>query len=537
MGAGLAASAQLACPSAESRHEIRRALTSAPQFAELDQPTRQELAHSLVRIAEAVRLLEQDAGQVPSPQPQPAPPPPVARALNAGSEFSGTAVDRVAGATRGILQAISFPRFVAELINGVFKAILDTNQQQLQQYLELIRGVSQSLEGFASLGGDDDAARRWLAERFPGSFAIEGEEAEEPDDMPAMDGEEEERDPLRLISVGAPPSPEALRAALSLEADAEVPSGGGEALVPFVRRALSRNRQGMLATMIQMGMQRIVIDSGKITAGMRFHIDATSAAQDRQTSAFDTRHSVGASASAGFGWFGASASLSSTIGYVRTSDTTTSEDLTASADLNSSVELNFRTDQVPLDRLASRQTQERLSQNSLNPSRETELMLEAERAREQRYAARETARAARQPPAPAPGHSGITPPAPPALDTNAIADRARAALGGASAPTPAAPAAPAPAIATPPAPPAPAPPAPTQPASTATTPPAPTTTTQPAPATPQPSPTATQPAPAAATTPATSTPRPNPPTPAAQPATTPQAPAAPPPPAPASTPA
>jgi hypothetical protein len=430
VGAGLAPGAQLACPSAETRHEVRKALTAAPQFAEIDRPTQQEIAHSLVRIAEAARLLEHDAGK----------PPQTAQAMNAGDEFSGTAVDRVASTTRNILQAISFPRFVAELINGVFKAILDTNQQQLQQYLELIRGVSQSLEGFSSLGGNDDAARRWLVERFPGSYAIEGED-EEDDSFPSMDVEDD-RDPLRLISVGAPPSPEALRAALSLEADAEVPSGGGEALVPFVKRALAGNRQGMLATMIQMGMQRIVIDSGKITAGMRFHIDATSAAQDRQTSAFDTRTSAAASGSVGFGWWSASASLSSTIGYVRTSDTTTSEDLTASADLSSSVELNFRTDQVPLDRLASQATQERLTQNSLNPSRETELMLQAEQAREARYQARDTARASRAAPAPAPSQPALAAPAAPALDTNVIADRARATTGG-NAPTPTSPQTPA----------------------------------------------------------------------------------------------
>lgn len=415
MGAGLAPSAQLAAPSAETRQEVRKALTAAPQFAEMDRPTQREIAHSLVRIAEAARLLEREADK----------PPPTAQALNAGGEFSGTAVDRVASTTRNILQAISFPRFVAELINGVFKAILDTNQQQLQQYLELIRGVSQSLEGFSSLGGNDDAARRWLVERFPGSYAIEGED-EEPDDFPSMDGEED-RDPLRLISVGSPPSPEALRAALSLEADAEVPSGGGEALVPFVKRALARNRQGMLATMIQMGMQRIVIDSGKITAGMRFHIDATSAAQDRQTSAFDTRTSVGASGSVGFGWWSASASVNSTIGFVRTSDTTTSEDLNASADLNSSVELNFRTDQVPLDRLASQATQARLTQNSLNPSRETELILQAEQAR---YQARDTERASRAAPTLAPTEPVVAAPTPPALDTAIIADRARGTAGG-----------------------------------------------------------------------------------------------------------
>jgi hypothetical protein len=72
-----------------------------------------------------------------------------------------------------------------------------------------------------------------------------------------------------------------------------------------------RNRQQMLATMVQMGMQRIVVDSGRISAGMRFHIDASSAAAEQRHSGFDTRTTIGASGSVGFGWWSASASLNS----------------------------------------------------------------------------------------------------------------------------------------------------------------------------------------------------------------------------------
>src|SRR5262249_36187592 len=179
-----------------------------------------------------------------------------------------------------------------------------------------------------------------------------------------------EPEPMRLLSNGPPPGPDALRSALGLEPGAEVPSDSGEALVPFVKQSLAKNRQQMLATMVQMGMQRIVIDSGRINASMRFHIDATSAAAEDSHSGFDTRTTVGASGSVGFGIWSASASISSTIGYVSTDDVRTREDLTASADLNSSVELHFRTDQVPLDRIASQQTVERLRLSTLNPQHE-----------------------------------------------------------------------------------------------------------------------------------------------------------------------
>ena len=70
-----------------------------------------------------------------------------------------------------------------------------------------------------------------------------------------------------------------------------VPAGGDpEALVPFARQALARNRQQLLATMVQMGMQRIVIESGRLNASMRFHIDTSSAAENDKGSQFDMRN-------------------------------------------------------------------------------------------------------------------------------------------------------------------------------------------------------------------------------------------------------
>jgi len=372
--------AALERPPDEVRAIVRDALTRDGAHAALADDDRREIARALVRIAHAAKIFDEEAVK-PAPVR-------TARSMSAEEAYGGSAVGNMADTARRTIQAISFPRFVAELIQGVFRAMVETNQVQLQQYLELIRGVSQSLEGFSSLGGtSDDAARRWLADQFPASYAIE-----EPD--PEDFDPEEAPEPIRLVTRGSAPSADAIRAALGTEADADVPTSPEE-LVGFVKRSLARNRQGMLATMIQMGMQRIVIDSGRIHASMRFHIDATSAAAEQAHSGFDTRHSVAASGSVGFGPWSASASVSSTIGYVRTTDTQTEERTNASADLNSSVELQFRTDQVPLDRLASRQTVERLRLNTLNPEREMQIANETDRARITASQAVEAARASR----------------------------------------------------------------------------------------------------------------------------------------------
>lgn len=384
----------LANPPAAVRGAIRDSLTAAQGFDSLGDGDRREIANALVRIAHAAQLFEADS----APEKRA----PVATGMNAGEHYSGTAVAGVAGTTHAVLRAISFPRFVAELINGIFRAMVDTNQQQLQQYVELVRGVSQSLDGFASTGGSsDDPAKRWIADQFPQSFRIEEPEAPDPRDIPDP---EDTPDPVRLIPVGAPPTVDAVRAALNLEPDTAIPGTDAQQLIPFVRSSLARNRQQMLATMVQMGMQRIVIDSGRIAASMRFHIDAQSAAREQEHSGFDTRTTIGASASGGFGFWSASASVNSTIGYVRTDDVTTNESTNVSADLDSSVELHFRTDQVPLDRIASQNTVERLRLNTLNPEREASIAAETERARI-------TANGAANPPSAASsgGASGLAP--------------------------------------------------------------------------------------------------------------------------------
>src|SRR4051812_4683957 len=104
------------------RRSIRALLESAPEFRGLDPVQRRAMARALVRVCSCAEELRREAAVAGAP-------PAIALAQSAGSEFSGVAAERVAGTTRAILNAVSFPRFVTDLINGVFKAILDSNMQ------------------------------------------------------------------------------------------------------------------------------------------------------------------------------------------------------------------------------------------------------------------------------------------------------------------------------------------------------------------------------------------------------------------------
>lgn len=421
------------------RQAVRALLLATPAYHELDAERRRRVAELMVRICHTaasliVEEIESDSlarrqsmdvapptslderefvqqQAVPDATPRRSQPP-LALAQNAGSEFSGVSASRIADTTRNVLNAVSFPRFVNELINGVFKAILESNMQQMQSFIELLNNVAASTEGFADLNMGPDRARSWLVESFPGNFEIEGSEDEDGwGDRTASDEPNEAR--IQLRAGASMPPADALRTSLGLDANESIPSSP-EALVPFVRRQLARQRQEMLGTMVMLGMQRIVIDGGKINAAMRFHIDTRSAAQSDVGSAFDFRHQSSASGSFGIGPWGLSASMTNTIGFVSTQRTQTTEEMNTDLDLSSSVELIFRTDQVPLNRLANATQITQIMANTRNP--EAEIASRERTARAERAARSEETRGQTTEQLLTPRASTPTPAAPPAAN-------------------------------------------------------------------------------------------------------------------------
>lgn len=378
------------------RQTVRDLLLASPAFFDLSHSEQREMAALMVRVCDtAARLIQEEAESeaeigtlLQDESREPASSEPLVQAQAAGDEFSGVAAQRIAGTTRSILNAVSFPGFVGDLINGVFKAMTNSNLSQMQSYIDLLNNVAASTEGFAGLNYAPARARQWLVEQFPSIYQLEGEDDDFDNgfgddssdnfggsnfgDFGGIDDGRERRVILR--SNVQKPSDETLRAALGLPDDATIPSGDPDAtLVPLVRQKLARTRQETLATLVRLGMQRIVIDGGRINASMRFHIDTRSAAQADSGSTFDFRNTMSGSGRFGLGPWGASASMRNTIGYVSTSQTQTTEEMNTDLDLNSSVEIIFRTDQVPLNRMADATQATKILAKSRNPAEEQRL--------------------------------------------------------------------------------------------------------------------------------------------------------------------
>ncbi len=361
------------------RRSVRGVLERAPGFQDSPPEQRRALAHSLVRVALAGAKLVQDEAdedrRIAAVQTRGAPLAEAASMVGdraeelqanaqrraqdapggdykAGVPTNFNAADAAGKAIQDIKNAIDFPTYVSSLISGVFRAITESSIKQVESLIDLLDHVSQPAEDFAAAEIATDAAAVWAAARFP--FLTAG------DGALTVRGDAD-------LSDHKPEIKRAL-AATDAEVDAIDDSDLVNTLLPLVRRKLGRDRQGMLATLIQLGLQRVVVDDGRLHASMDMRVDTRSAlqrsVQDRQDLAIKARASASMS---GLGW-GAKASFGTDFASVHSDNQLTKEEIDTRAGLRSTVDLAFRTEQVPLDRLADKEARVKLDKAARVPA-------------------------------------------------------------------------------------------------------------------------------------------------------------------------
>jgi hypothetical protein len=333
---------------------VRDLLIGTPEFHALDPPHRVALAHNLVHVgsylAECVRddwyQSQEHLGQRPVLLERR----PVARAQAAGDDFKPAAASQVGTVTEQTLRAIAFPVFVADLIRGTFNAIQESNQKQMESYMQLLENVGKTVDQFMRDNVSDDAARSWLVDKYPQHLRI-------------ADGKVAPSD--RQSEGGGPD----FTADLDLTESVDASDGDAveETLVPAARRKLAQMRLKMLSTLVLMGINRIVVTGGKIRATMGFHINTHDIAHAESSSSFDTR--IGTAGSFGVGpW---SASLSVSVAYVSSTKADSSAELNTQTDLTGEVEIHFQSDYFPIERFADSAGIDRIRGNTPVPAANT----------------------------------------------------------------------------------------------------------------------------------------------------------------------
>jgi hypothetical protein len=315
--------------------QVAEELRRSPGYQQLDPRSRHGLDRDLMRIESALgrdpyaqvldardleSKLRESAGQdtrgaKAAEAPAPAPPPTAQTA----------AIGRRAA---DVLEAVNFPGFVASLITGTFQAIVDASAQQVREYAKLVASITQSLEEFSQENVTENQARDHLAEKFPQDLVVV---------LPAPGRPGSPRLVPRPDRVGESPQWLSKFKLEGHELTEELTEGP---LLAAARLHAGEERLQTLATLVLMGINRVVVNEGDIRAKIQFH----AAARDVQKGEVTQQGMAIAARSV--------SSDTRTQMMVSTAKANAQAEASIKADLVGEVRVSFRSEVFPLERFA-----------------------------------------------------------------------------------------------------------------------------------------------------------------------------------------
>ncbi|MEM1237644.1 MAG: hypothetical protein AAGI10_11780 [Pseudomonadota bacterium] len=368
----------------ETRAKVRNMLTRSKSFMALPPDQRAEVAHDTVKVFHF--LGDQAPEQMlsaPHAAPMAAAAP--ARAMNdrirtSDSEFKAEAAREGAFVAGAMLNSVKFVDFVAGLIENVYVAIVDASIKQMEAYAQMVSSVAKSVDDFKRDNITTNQGRDHVVDTFPDLFEIStegdffGNGVGEPRVAPRSGVDESEA--LDRVAKEYNLQGEDRPRDLSSETLESI-------IVPAAEMQLALSRQRLLATTLVMGINKIVVTDGRISAKVMYNFRSQdSFSRNRKATDFDygKQRNISRSGEWDYGR-DASESESSTDadgnttssekigdrwskGNYQYSNTPVIEmkevvaeqsvgNLEASAALAGSVDINFKSETVNLDQIAS----------------------------------------------------------------------------------------------------------------------------------------------------------------------------------------
>lgn len=373
------------------RPAVREMLLAAPAFAQLSPEEQQQIAKTMVRVGaflanpDGVNTQAAEAPVVARAQAEEDPVTATKRRLagapgQVGQDFKAGAVREGVEQFGALVQKVDFPKFVGGLIQNVFQAIVDSSIQQMRAYGELLANVAKSVDEYARDNISENNSRDWLAEKYPDALGVdmegtaggfaEGADAEAPPQpVLAARGEDPER---RLGEISRD---------LGLEKPVtDISDPAEEArLVTAARLQIARGRQQLLASMVMLGINRIVVTDGLIHAKVIFDMRASDTAGRQATASMADRRKeaqkfkTSASYSSWLSPVDVSTSYEQSSEHVATvqsavEDTSESK-AEVKAKLSGEVRVNFKSDYFPMEKMASPQMIAAIQGNAVPPEK------------------------------------------------------------------------------------------------------------------------------------------------------------------------
>jgi len=381
------------------RPVVRNMLLGVPAFRQLAPEEQQQIAGKMVHVASYLAnpdglLTKPKAGEQSDPlgvvataqgddrvDPVTATKERLAQAPGqVGKGFEAGAVREGVEQFGALVQKVDFPKFVGGLIQNVFQAIVDSSIQQMRAYGELLANVAKTVDEYARDNISENNSRDWLSEKYPESLGVEigstsGELAEE--------AEGAQQPTATLTAKGENPAAQLGQISRDLALTKPVTDISDPAeekrLVQAARLQMARGRQQLLASMVMLGINRIVVTDGLIHAKVIFDMRASdTAAREARASMSDRKKdATKASMKVGYGgWFSpvsASSSVETSTEHVATvqsavEDTSESK-AEVKAKLSGEVRVNFKSDYFPMDKMASPQMIAAIQGNAQPPEK------------------------------------------------------------------------------------------------------------------------------------------------------------------------
>jgi hypothetical protein len=368
------------------RPEIASLLLAVPAFAQMSESERKTLAANTLKVMSYIANPNGVASEIEAQDQQPAVQaqavdPVAARALEdaventkqslssspgfAGKDFEGGAIKQGVEQFGEMVKKVDFPKFVGGLIKNVFQAIVESSIEQMRAYGELISNVAKTVDQFMQDNISAAAGRDYLAEKFPDALSVEtgamaGSMADGDDPAAASSTSrvtaKGENAAIRLAEISqqmyiSPPITD-----LS-DANAEL------RLVTAARLEMAKSRQKLLSSMVMLGINRIVVTDGSITAKVVFDMRASDRAKRNYSASMAdvSSQSYKEKVNAEYGsWYtpvSASASFEGQQDHVATVASAVDESSESKAEvkakLSGEVRVNFKSDYLPLDKMAT----------------------------------------------------------------------------------------------------------------------------------------------------------------------------------------
>jgi hypothetical protein len=244
------------------------------------------------------------------------------------------ATETLAARAGALSDEIDFPAFVAGLVHGTFDAIVDSAIRQMEAFADLVSAVAKDVDQFTRENVSLNQARDWLVQQYPADLTL---------DLPANPEAGQPRARAKMTpGEDEPPSP-AWLADYGLEGQPLTDELIEEQLLPAARRRVGEGRLQMLATMVLLGMNRVVIRDGSISARVRFR----AAAKDKANVDYAISQDPGGGSSWGARGAAAYNQVTTMVSTVGVNVQAESE---LKAELSGEVKINFASETLPLDR-------------------------------------------------------------------------------------------------------------------------------------------------------------------------------------------